>query len=404
MTHCPVCSSPLSGSQTVCPACGSSLLLPHLSAGTTLAGRYVLGEVLGQGGFGITYAAQDRVLRRPVAVKEFFPDGSTRLATQLNPPTSLGGLGFQEAKERFISEARTLGQFAHPGIVQIYDVLEDNGTAYLVMEKLEGETLGRRIERLGRLDERGVMEVARAAAGALETVHAAGLLHRDLKPDNLFLTTDGRTVLIDFGSARGFVQNKTVRHTRLVTPGYAPLEQYASSAKLGPYTDLYALGATLFHALTGSQPPSATDRATGVALPSLPRGTSKQLSNLISRALEMKVADRPASVGEWLRALEGRTPASAAPVGPSAPQVPGPVPPQPEPARRPRPPAPPPPFPPPPPGTPFPSASNVANGCGAGCLSFFLVLFIGIAIGLGPLAAPLAIGVSFFVAARAFRR
>jgi serine/threonine-protein kinase len=309
MQHCPTCGSPLSGQETTCPVCGSPLAFPDLPPGTSLAGgRYVVGRVLGHGGFGITYEATDTALGRRVALKELFPDGAVRHTTQLIPPTRLGPTGFFEARQRFIEEARTLAQFNHPGIVRVFDVFEENGTAYLAMEFLEGETLGRRIERWGPRPQEEVEEIARKVAEALEVVHQAGLLHRDIKPDNLFLTPDGRVVLIDFGAARDYAQGRTVAHTRMVTPGYAPLEQYASSARLGPYTDIYALGATLYHALSGSPPPAATDRATGTPLPPLPPGTATGLARLITRSLGMKITDRPASVDRLLAELDQPSP------------------------------------------------------------------------------------------------
>ncbi|MDQ3398769.1 MAG: serine/threonine protein kinase, partial [Deinococcota bacterium] len=214
---------------------------PHLPPGTKLAnGRYSVGKVLGQGGFGITYKGADLSLNRPVAIKEFFPDGSSRHTTLLVPPTSFGNQGLREALNNFLDEARTLAQFNHPAIVDVLDVFEENFTAYLVMELLQGETLGARIQERGKLTPEEVTTLAVNMASALSVVHHAGLLHRDIKPDNIFLTTDGRAVLIDFGSARAYAGGQTVSHTRLVTPGYAPLEQYTSQAKFGPYTDIYA--------------------------------------------------------------------------------------------------------------------------------------------------------------------
>jgi serine/threonine-protein kinase len=322
------------------------LLYPNLPLGTRLAGRYTVDQVLGQGGFGITYAATDTALGRQVALKEFFPDGSTRQVTRLMPPTSLGGLGFEEAKQRFIEEARTLAQFAHPGIVKVFDVFEENGTAYLVMELLQGQTLGQRIAQMGRLPEQEVLQIALKVADALQTVHQAGLLHRDIKPDNLFLVGD-KVVLIDFGTARVFAKNRTVAHTRMVTPGYAPLEQYASSAKLGPYTDIYALGATLFHALTGAAPPTATDRATGVHLPALPRATSPALTNLLGSSLGMKITERPANVAQWLEALNQPAPPPVQP------------PPRPQPTYRRR---------------------GWAEGCAMGCSTFVVVSLLAVIV------------------------
>ena len=148
---------------------------------------------------------------------------------------------------------------------------------------------------------------------ALNIVHQAGLLHRDLKPDNVFLTKDARIVLIDFGSAREFRDSKTVRYTRMVTPGYAPLEQYAEAAILGPYTDIYGLGATLFHAITGKLPPSATDRVLGSQL-QLSAVISKTVRNAIEQAMQVKVTDRPSSVEAMVRLLIGQIPAAPLPI------------------------------------------------------------------------------------------
>ena len=268
-------------------------------------GKIRLEGVLGQGGFGITYSAVSVALGIPVAVKEFFPEGSTRRGSQLVPPTTLLGQGFIETKDRFLEEARLLARFQHPGVVRVYDAFSENNTAYLVMEKLEGETLGTRLLRVRTLPSREIEALALELLDALSAVHGAGLLHRDLKPDNVFLRPDGRAVLIDFGSARGFSGSKTVQHTRMVTPGYAAPEQYASSARFGPYTDLYGLAATLFHAATGQMPPSATDRFIGTALPALPSSLSAGLRTAIERGLTLNVSERPQTVADFIRLIGG---------------------------------------------------------------------------------------------------
>ena len=312
---CPTCQSPLEGLETACPVCGTPLvgLSFVLEPGTALSsGRYTLEHVLGQGGFGVTYAALDHTLGREVAVKELFPEGSSRLGGTFKAAPSLGFEGFAEAKRGFLSESRVLAGFAHSGIVRVFDTFEENGTAYLVMERLHGETLGQRLEREGRTTPDRVVKIALEVGEALSTVHSAGLLHRDLKPENIFLETSGRTVLIDFGSARGFVGGKTTSVTRLVTQGYAPPEQYATRAKFGAYTDLYALGATLWHALTGSVPATATDRMLGTQLPplrslrpSLERKPATQaLERAVERALKLRVEERPQSTLEFLGILK----------------------------------------------------------------------------------------------------
>ncbi len=301
MNACPYCGQSVAPSDMTCPACGSPLAGFGLPERTLLEdGKIQLEGVLGQGGFGITYSARSVALGIPVAVKEFFPEGSTRRGTQLVPPTTLMGQGFGETKDRFLEEAQLLARFQHPGVVRVYDAFRENNTAYLVMERLEGETLLARLTRVGTLPPREVETLALEVLDALLTVHVAGLLHRDLKPDNVFLTTDGRTVLIDFGSARGFTSTKTVQHTRLVTPGYAAPEQYASSARFGPYTDLYGLAATLFHAATGQMPPSATDRFIGTPLPELPADLSAGLRTAILHGLRLNVTERPQNVRDFL--------------------------------------------------------------------------------------------------------
>ncbi|RJF71283.1 hypothetical protein D3875_06560 [Deinococcus cavernae] len=295
-----------------------------LAAGSVLqGGRYRIDGVLGQGGFGITYAATQTVLNAPVAIKELFPSGTLRQGQTVFPPATFGLQEWAQAKRDFTTEAQLLAQFQHPDIVRVLDLFEDSGTAYMVMERLAGETLQQRLERRGALDPQDVQGLAERVARALGVVHSAGLLHRDLKPDNIFLEASGRVVLIDFGSARGFVVGQTVRHTRLVTPGYAPMEQYGSEARFGPYTDIYALGATLHHALTGKMPPSAPDLMTGTPLPALPANTPAGLQDALQAALSPRVTDRPQSAQEFLTLLSG--PPSAPAVPAPAPQLPTPL-------------------------------------------------------------------------------
>ncbi|MBI5812913.1 MAG: protein kinase, partial [Meiothermus silvanus] len=188
MEHCPYCASPVPSGAARCPACGSSLFAPahNLAQGTRLkGGQYTLGKVLGQGGFGITYLGADTRRQQPVAIKELFPEGAVRRASRVIPPTSLAGNGFLETMKRFEDEARLLARFNHPGIVKVFDVFEENGTAYLVMEFLRGQTLGKRLEQVGKLSAGEVQAIAVKLADALEVVHKAGLLHRDIKPDNV---------------------------------------------------------------------------------------------------------------------------------------------------------------------------------------------------------------------------
>ncbi|THF70876.1 serine/threonine protein kinase [Deinococcus sp. Arct2-2] len=313
-----------------------------MPTGTALVGgQYTLNRVLGQGGFGITYAGEDTRLGLKVAIKELFLDGSSRRSKTVVAPGNITSAEYQTTKKGFLDEAKVLASFNDPGIVKVMNYFEENSTAYLVMEFLEGSTLGGLIEKRGPMPPDVVFEVARSVAKTLEVIHQRGLLHRDIKPDNIFFNQTGRIVLIDFGSVRAFVKGKTLSHTRLVTPGYAPLEQYGNSGRFGPYTDIYALGATLLHALTGQMPPPATDLMLGTPLPPLPDSTLPGLRRAVTQAMALRVEDRPQSAEALLAILAapttrprtGAPPPPAPPVPrPPAPQPPAPQPPVPRPA------------------------------------------------------------------------
>ena len=281
---------------------------PQLPKGVRLNnGGYAVGEVLGQGGFGITYKGGDLSLRRYVAIKEFFPQGCARQDATVQPAGTLSAADYAGVKAKFIEEARTLARFSDPGIVRVFGVFEENNTAYMVMEFLEGSTLSKRMIEQTVLDESEAVSIAEKVGGALKVVHEAGIIHRDLKPDNICLTKDGRVVLIDFGTARAFASGKTVKQTTMLTPGYAPLEQYGQQARFGAYTDIYALAATLYHAVTGQVPPQATDRAAGVELKApreLNPKISKAFSDAIVWAMQVKASERPQNIGAFLDALK----------------------------------------------------------------------------------------------------
>lgn len=278
-----------------------------LPAGSLLdAGRYRLGVPLGRGGFGITYLAEDLRLRRPVAIKELFPDRARRVGTSVVVPGVAAG-DFARARERFLREATTLARFGHPSIVRIFAVFEQHGTAYLVLERLDGTTLSEELRsRRGPFTEAEALDVAGQAAAALWVVHRAGVLHRDISPANLVRTEDGRIVLIDFGLARPFVDDHTTSMTRIVTPGYAPPEQYAGSARFSARADVYALGATLHRLLAGRTPPDAAARGLGQEVPPLWRvnpTVSRSVSDVVADALALDPGDRPPSVRHLLLRL-----------------------------------------------------------------------------------------------------
>ena len=279
-----------------------------LDPGIRLAsGEYQIAQPLGQGGFGITYRGIDTKLNRPVAVKEFFPEGCWREGTTVISAGRWNLNTYTDAKQKFLQEAQTLGQFNHPGIVRVFYYFEENNTAYLVMEYLRGQTLGQLLKnRGGKLPETEVLFYMKKIGQALEVLHQARFLHRDIKPDNIMLADDGRVILIDFGAARDFTANNTERFTTMLTPGYAPLEQYGQALKYGAFTDIYALGSTCYHLLTGKVPLSAVERAAGVELKPLrelePK-ISPHICQAVMKAMEMKVDERVQSVKEFLELL-----------------------------------------------------------------------------------------------------
>jgi len=306
---CPFCGSPIPPGSSFCPTCGSPLSGLALPVGTKLKERYSVGRVLGQGGFGITYMGGDITLSRPVAIKELFPEGCIRNQTTVQPTRPDIQNEFAHIKQRFMEEARLLANLNHPGIVKVYDFFEENNTAYMIMELLKGKSLRQLIEEKGKIDEKEAVDYIKKVCEALSIVHKNGYLHRDIKPDNIFITEDGRAVLIDFGSAREFIAGRTKTHTVILTPGYAPFEQYSYVAQRGPFIDIYALSATLYHMLTGEVPVDAPARQAGIKLRS-PREINPKVSQTVSDAvmagLEMDYKKRPQSVEEFLSLLEAK--------------------------------------------------------------------------------------------------
>ncbi len=268
-------------------------------------GRYEVLSVLGQGGFGITYRARDIQLEREVAIKEYLPvslairqDGHTVL-----PRSTKVAEDFTWGRDRFVAEGRTLATLHRaPGIVRVFDFLEFNGTAYIVMELLHGDTLETHLKTLGRLDPDAVERILWTLLDGLEEVHNAGFLHRDIKPANILLDAKGNPTLIDFGASRAAMAGRTVAMTAIFTPGYAAAEQF-TSAKQGPWTDIYGLAATLYHAISGATPPSAFDRMLDDSYEPIARhagpGFSPGLLAGIDAGLTVRASDRPQSIVGW---------------------------------------------------------------------------------------------------------
>jgi serine/threonine protein kinase len=336
---CSVCASPNPLDLLFCAACGASLgagpSAPEaladgfspLPEGTQVRDEtLVLVQVLGQGGFGITYRAREISTNRTVAVKELFPFGCVRQNGEVRPSSLLDQSAWDASREGFRREGALLSNHAHPNVVQVLDVWDEKGTTFLAMEFLDGQTLAQVLEG-GALSVRRVRAMIGQIAGALSLLHGAGMLHRDIKPENIMLVRDPaspnnsrsageseRWVLLDFGAARAFASGRTMALTQIVSPGYAPLEQYASRARGGPPSDIYGLAATAYHALTGVAPPPATERASHDELrspeslnPNIPRA----LSEAIVRALSLRVDGRPPSVEAWMRELDGAPPRPA---------------------------------------------------------------------------------------------
>jgi serine/threonine protein kinase len=296
------------------PASHSNLLA--LPDGTELVGDYRIKHVLGAGGFGITYLAEEKALARLVTIKEYFPaDYAARRGTSDVFPRSQGcAEDYNWGLERFMDEARAVARFIHPNIVRVHRYFLANKTGYMVLEFEEGGSFKAWLKNLRRAPRQSELDqVLKPLLDALELVHAGNYLHRDIAPDNILVRKDGSPVLIDFGSARGEIASHTKTVSALVKPGYSPYEQYATTTRQqGPWTDIYALGATLYHALSGKRPPDAPSRmvndeyvpAREVALSSY----RSPFLAAIDRALRLDVGERPQSVAAWRTMLMAEEP------------------------------------------------------------------------------------------------
>ena len=274
--------------------------------------EYELVRVLGAGGFGITYLGYDDNLDKPVAIKEYLPsDFATRTADHsVVPKASASREGFKWGLDRFVEEARILARFEHRHIVKVHRRFEAHGTAYIVMDYEEGETLSAYLERKGTLSEAELKEILYPLLDGLAVVHGDKLLHRDIKPDNIVIRDeDDSPVLLDFGAARQAIGAMSRSLEVIVTPGYAPIEQYSSQGNQGAWTDIYALGAVCYQALTGQVPEVATERVRHDPLIPVAQCYGSQASQgflpAIDKALSVYREDRPPSVAAWRKMLRG---------------------------------------------------------------------------------------------------
>ena len=304
---------PLAPGAATCPRCHQAPCAeapPHqLRPGTLLHERFLVGEALGQGGFGITYIGLDTLLDIRVAIKEYYPkDFSNRNHEVANHVTVTAGNAerlYRHGRDRFLQEARILARFSEdPGIVSVRDFFEENNTAYIVMEYLTGETLKQYIARTGPMGAGRLFSLMTPIMHSLGGIHDQGVIHRDISPDNLILMPNGSLKLLDFGAAREINTGESM--SVMLKRGYAPEEQYRSKGKQGPWTDIYALCATMYYCLTGERPDEAPERVWNDSLPSpTERGAdiSPAQERVILRGLAVNAGDRFQSIRELQAAL-----------------------------------------------------------------------------------------------------
>lgn len=254
----------------VCPYCGYVDGTPpkepyYLKPGEILNHRYIVGTVVDNGGFGIIYRAWDAQMEQMVAIKEYFPSGVVnRIPGEKNVIVYAGKNTevFERGVERYLEEARNMAEFSNLAIVALYDYFEENNTAYIVMEYLDGISLKEYMKKQGgKLSYEETTNIALAVLGALGEIHSHHIIHRDISPDNIFLCSNKRIKVIDFGAARFSNGEEEEKFSTIIKPGYAPAEQYRTKSRQGPFTDFYALGACMYQATTGIKPEESLARA-----------------------------------------------------------------------------------------------------------------------------------------------
>ena len=315
---CPYCMSPVQPG-TACPACGRDweAYQPsshHIPPGSLLHGRYRVGRVLGEGGFGITYLGRDTVLDQRVAIKEYFPtflvSREVSVTLDVTCHTSGNQPTYEKGREQFLREAQTMAKLDEiPEIVRVKDHFPEHNTAYIVMEFLEGKTLKELTAQNGPIPAPDLLKRLGAVLRAMEAMHQAGIIHRDISPDNLMELKNGTIKLMDFGCARDFQGSQT--ETITLKHGFAPREQYTGRDQ-GPWTDVYALCATVYYCLTGKVPPRATLRDGGEQDPLIPprqlgADLTQEQERALLRGLAPRAKDRWQSAAELYAALYGQT-------------------------------------------------------------------------------------------------
>lgn len=324
--RCMGCMETFSDEFEICPYCGYVEGTPaeeaiHMQPGTMLADRYIVGKVLGFGGFGVTYIGWDGKLEQKVAIKEYLPsEFSTRMPGQSAVTVFNGDKSeqFNDGLKKFVGEAKRLAKFHNePGIVKIFDSFTENETAYIVMEYLDGETLTARLKRDKTIPEDDAVAMLLPVMESLKIVHEEGILHRDIAPDNIFLTKSGEVKLIDFGASRYATTSHSRSLTVIIKPGYSPEEQYRSRGDQGPHTDVYAIAATLYKMITGKTPPDAMERHAKMEMQKkelleephkLNKNISENRENAILNAMNVRIEDRTPDIQTFINELYSETP------------------------------------------------------------------------------------------------
>ncbi|MBR6090153.1 MAG: protein kinase, partial [Anaerolineaceae bacterium] len=322
INYCFRCMEPMPEGEAVCPHCGHDNSLNHndeslLHEGAILNGKYLVGHVLGRGGFGVTYLGIDLTLKVKVAIKEYFPNSIT--SRQLNSKLvkvqnqAVNSERFEKGREAFQREAETLAMFNSPSIAHVREYFRENNTAYIVMDFVAGIGLTQEIKRCGgRIPWQRVVGLMLPLISEMDQLHDKSLTHRDIKPDNIKIVRNEKTgeehlVLLDFGAARSYASAElTKTYTQILTPGYAPFEQYQARTHLGPFTDIYAVCATMYAAITGEKPTAAPDRimSEDELLPFSSYGLTdvpEYVEKAIFHGMELNYKDRPQTMAELCR-------------------------------------------------------------------------------------------------------
>ena len=319
MQLCMGCMEQYTEDENVCPHCGYVVgTLPeqgnHMMPSTRLHDRYIVGKVIGYGGFGVTYIGYDTELGRKVAIKEYMPNEFSGRLQGENKVTVYDGdraEQFQLGLDKFVSEARMLAKFQDtPGIVQIFDSFTDNNTAYIVMEYLEGETLKELLKREGKLSLDRALDILMPILSSLKKIHQSNLIHRDIAPDNIIVCKNGAVKLIDFGASRFATATHSRSLTVLIKQGYAPAEQYNSRGDQGPWTDVYALAAVFYKMITGVTPEDSMERKAHDIMRSPSKEgakVSKNIDTAVMNALNINVKYRTQSMEDFEKELKSDT-------------------------------------------------------------------------------------------------